>query len=252
MSGHPQSTALPAAGARAGGEGQALHHRDPFAAKLGMWLFLFTELLLFGGLFLLYAVYRTRFPRDFHFAATTLDPLVGAANTLVLLTSSLTMVLSIAALERGRWRASLGFLITTIALGAVFLVNKGFEWSAKIGHGLYPRSAHLLDHTDGENLFYGLYYGMTGLHAVHVVVGMAILAAMAVLMARAARAARGAPGCREAPASHGDREATGPAEREVGFALLRGRGIQLENAGLYWHLVDIIWIFLFPLFYLIS
>jgi cytochrome c oxidase subunit 3 len=199
---------------------QALH-RDPLGARLGMWLFLFTELLLFAGLFLLYAVYRDAFPEDFHYAATMLDPLIGTINTLVLLTSSLTMALSIGALERGRVRTAKLLLAGTLLLGVLFLVNKAFEWSAKIHHGLYPQSEELLAHTNGENIFFGLYYAMTGLHAVHVIAGLGVLAVMYLRIART-------------PA---------PAEDER---------TKLENAGLYWHLVDIVWIFLFPLFYLIS
>ncbi|MBM3316673.1 MAG: cytochrome c oxidase subunit 3 [Candidatus Eisenbacteria bacterium] len=230
---------------------QTAHHRDAVGAKLGMWLFLFTELLLFGGLFLLYAVYRTRFPSDFHFAATTLDPLVGTVNTLILLTSSLTMVLAVAALERGRRRAAQAFLAATMALGALFLANKASEWAAKIGHGLFPRSGLLLDRTDGENLFYGLYYGMTGLHALHVLVGLGILAVIWGLLARGPR--RGG----EAAAERGTERLGSEAAAERGTERLGSeaaaeRGIQLENAGLYWHLVDVVWIYLFPLFYLIS
>jgi cytochrome c oxidase subunit 3 len=182
---------------------------------------------------LLYAVYRTRFQEDFHFGATTLDPVVGTLNTLILLTSSLTMALSVAALERGRWRLSCHALGATLLLGLVFLVNKAFEWSAKISHGLYPRSDQLLEHTDGENLFYGLYYGMTGLHALHVVAGIGVLGVMLLLLRRARRGRTA-------------------GEEEIGAGIREAAGVKLENAGLYWHLVDVIWIFLFPLFYLIS
>ncbi len=199
-------------------------HHDPLGAKTGMWLFLLTELLLFGGLFLLYAVYRAANPEDFHFAAGTLDTLLGTVNTLVLLTSSLTMALSIHALGRRRTRASLGFVLLTMGLGLGFLVIKGFEWSAKFHHGLYPNAPELLRHTPGENLFYGLYFAMTGLHGVHVVVGIGVLAVMAWGVS-----------CAPAPA--------GGEHRWLG---------RLENGGLFWHLVDVVWIFLFPLFYLIS
>jgi cytochrome c oxidase subunit 3 len=176
-----------AGGARGSG-GAAVHeHRDPVGAKMGMWLFLLTELILFGGAFLLYAAYRTRFPADFHYASTLLNPLIGGANTLVLLTSSLTMVLSIAALERGQRRPSVLFLAATIGLGLTFLVVKAFEWSAKIGHGIFPGSSELVEHTAGENIFFGLYYGMTGLHALHVIVGLGILIWMFTRIARRPR-----------------------------------------------------------------
>jgi cytochrome c oxidase subunit III len=194
-------------------EAGAAHGRDAYGARLGMWLFVFTELLLFGGLFLLYAAYRARYASDFHFGATTLNPLIGTINTLILLTSSLTMALAVATARRGARGTSL-FLGVTILLGVVFLGNKGLEWSEKIRHGLYPHSAALADHTNGENIFYGLYYGMTGLHALHVLVGLGVLTTL--------------------------------------LAMRRRRAAQIENAGLYWHLVDIVWIFLFPLFYLIT
>lgn len=202
-------------------------HRDPEGSRIGMWLFLLTEILLFAGCFLAYAVFRARYAGDFHFAAQELSLTLGLVNTLVLLTSSLTMVLAIAALERGRARAAGAWTACTIALGVAFLVVKGFEWAAKVRHGLYPNSPALAAaHTPGEQVFYGLYYTMTGLHALHVVAGMAVLAVMLFFVLRAARA----------PESGGN-------------GALADR---LENAGLYWHLVDVVWIFLFPLFYLIS
>lgn len=207
--------------------GGAHDHHDAVGARIGMWLFLFTELILFGGLFLLYAAYRSKFPDDFRFGASTLDVLLGTVNTIALLTSSLTMVLSVAALQRGDRRLASVMLALTLFLGALFLANKYFEWSAKIHHGLYPGSTELVQRAPGENLFYGLYYAMTGLHGLHVLIGMGILGAMLYLVARRPR-------------------------RSVGFPDAEGLLIKLENAGLYWHLVDVIWIFLFPLFYLIS
>jgi len=204
-------------------------HHDPVGSRIGMWLFLLTEILLFAGCFLAYAVYRARYAGDFHFAAQELNLSLGLVNTLVLLTSSLTMVLGIASIERGRVRAAAAWTGATIALGAGFLVIKGFEWAAKFHHGIYPNSPQLASaHTMGEQVFYGLYYTMTGLHALHVIAGMAILAVMLFFVVRLARSEGASGEAREA---------------------LAGR---LENAGLYWHLVDVIWIFLFPLFYLIS
>jgi cytochrome c oxidase subunit III len=193
-------------------------HRDYVGAKLGMWIFIFTELILFGGLFVAYGMYRSMHAHDFHKAAGELNVPLGVTNTVVLLTSSLTMVLSIVATRLQRKRQSMIFLASTVVLGCTFLVNKFFEWRAKIGHGLYPGSEHLMARPPGERLFFGLYYGMTGLHGLHVTVGVVLLSVM--------------------------------------FALLRRDRIRhddfgkLENAGLYWHLVDVIWIFLLPLFYL--
>lgn len=193
-------------------------HRDPEGAKTGMWIFLFTELLLFGGLFLIYAVYRSLHAADFHVAAEELNVAMGVTNTVVLLTSSLTMVLAVGALQRGRTRRSLGFLTATLLLACVFLVIKYFEWSAKYHHGIFPGRAHLLELPQGEGLFYSLYFMMTGLHGIHVIVGMIV---MLVVLAKI-RAGRSVDG---------------------------GAGM-LEYTGLYWHLVDLIWIFLLPLFYL--
>ncbi|MCL5991650.1 MAG: cytochrome c oxidase subunit 3 [Bacteroidetes bacterium] len=186
---------------------------------MGMWLFLFTEILLFGGLFLLYMAYRLEYSHEFHIAARELNVGIGTFNTIILLTSSLTMALSIAAMQRSRKGLSLFLLASTKILAIGFLVNKYFEWSAKFEHGLYPRSDVLLDKPRGEYLFYGMYYAMTGLHAIHVIAGMTILIFMFVFIWR--------------------------------NIITPTNYVKLENAGLYWHLVDLIWIFLFPLFYLI-
>jgi len=195
-------------------------HRDYTGSKLGMWLFLFTEVLLFGGLFLVYSVYRSMYPQDFHAAAAGLSVVLGTVNTVILLTSSLTMALAITALQRGNTRASVLLQAVTIALGLIFLVNKYFEWSGHIHEGLYPNSPELLSRSHGQILFYGLYYVMTGLHGLHVVAGLVLIGTMLALTVRQ----------RITGSDHG----------------------KLENAGLYWHLVDLIWIYLFPLFYLIT
>ena len=242
-------------------------HRDPVGAKIGMWLFLFTELLLFGGLFLLYAVYRSMYPADFHYAASHLDTLIGTVNTLVLLTSSLTMALSIAALERKNRKLSTLFLVTTIALGFLFLVNKYFEWSAKIHHDLYPNSPELVQHTPGENIFYSLYYAMTGLHGLHVIIGMVVLGFMLYFVSRKPREVLNLSRGGAEEIAFLDTAGKAVLNRklpegvsEIGILLYDEESeearednlVKLENSGLYWHLVDIIWIFLFPLFYLIT
>jgi len=200
--------------------GAVLKERDTAGAKLGMWLFLFTEILLFGGMFLLYAVYRAKNAAEFHTAAEELNRIAGTANTLVLLTSSLTMALSIDALRKGRRERSLMFQSLTILFGCIFLGVKYFEWSAKIGHGIYPDSPELMNLPKGQMLFYGLYFVMTGLHGLHVVIGLGVLVSMLIWTIK------------------GKITATDP--------------IRLENSGLYWHLVDTIWVYLFPLFYLIT
>jgi cytochrome c oxidase subunit III len=195
-------------------------HRDDVGAKMGMWLFLFTEVLLFGGMFLVYAVYRYKYPDQFHLAAMELNTGIGTLNTIILLTSSLTVAISIAAIQKGNRFLSLIMLSTTLIFAAMFMVNKYFEWSAKFEHGLYPGSKVLLARPNGQILFFGLYYVMTGLHGLHILIGMIVLAFMLVFMIR--------------------------------NKITPDDYIKLENSGLYWHLVDLIWIFLFPLFYLIQ
>jgi cytochrome c oxidase subunit 3 len=195
-------------------------HRDYTGSKLGMWLFLFTEILLFGGLFLVYSVYRSMYAPDFHEAAAGLSTVLGTVNTVILLTSSLTLALAITALRRGNTRQSVLLQAATIALGLVFLANKYFEWSGHIHEGLYPNASELLSRSHGQVLFYGLYYVMTGLHGLHVIAGLVLIGIMLTMTVR--------------------RQITGNDQ------------IKLENAGLYWHLVDLIWIYLFPLFYLIT
>lgn len=192
--------------------------KDYEGAKLGMWLFLFTEILLFGGLFILYSAYRARYPLEFHEGGQHLNVVIGVANTLILLTSSLTVALSITAIQKGDRKTSALCLATTIVLGAAFLVNKYIEWSGEIRHGLYPDSAVLLQRPKGDQIFFGLYYSMTGLHGLHVFAGIVLLSIMLGLVIR----------------------------RKISGADWN----RLENAGLYWHLVDVIWIFLLPLFYL--
>jgi len=193
-------------------------HKDPEAAKIGMWLFLFTEMLLFGGLFIAYAEYRSRYALDFHRAGQHLNWVLGTINTVILLTSSLTIAMSLTALAERRKRRTVALVAATALLGVAFLVNKYIEWSAEIGHGIYPNSPELLARPPGEILFFGLYFTMLGLHALHVLAGIGVLSVMAVLVAR------------------GRITAQDPAK--------------LDNAALYWHLVDVIWIFLLPLFYL--
>jgi cytochrome c oxidase subunit 3 len=196
------------------------NHKDTTGSRIGMWLFLLSEILLFGGLFILYSAYRYKFPVDFHLAAAELDRVLGTFNTLILITSSLTIALSITSMQRGKRKLSSLFLIATIFLGLLFIGNKYLEWSGKVGHGVYPNSPRLLGRASGEILFFGLYYAMTGLHGLHVLAGIILLSVIWVL----------------------------PRKQRVH----RTDYAVLENAGLFWHLVDMIWIFLFPLFYLIT
>ncbi len=194
-------------------------HRDDIGAKLGMWLFLFTELLLFGGLFILYGVYLARYPEEFASGGRELNLSFGTVNTVVLLTSSLFVALAVSAVQRGAKRLTEGLLIASIASAALFMVNKFFEWRAKFHHDLFPGSARLKAGPVGEDTFFSLYYLTTGLHGLHVIIG-AVLLGWVLMKVRQGKI---------------------DAQRYVA----------LENAGLYWHLVDLVWIFVFPLYYLI-
>ncbi|MBZ0198488.1 MAG: cytochrome c oxidase subunit 3 family protein [Ignavibacteriaceae bacterium] len=187
---------------------------------MGVWLFLFTELILFGGMFFLYSVYRFMNQDAFHLAAKELNTLIGTFNTAILLTSSLTIALSIVAIRNDNKKLSIFLQLITLVLAFGFLVNKFFEWSAKFQHGIYPGSELLLAKEKGEILFFGLYYVMTGLHGLHVIIGMCVIGWITVYTIKG--------------------------------KINKDSFVKLEGAGLYWHLVDIIWIFLFPLFYLIT
>lgn len=196
------------------------HNYDSEAFKLGMWLFLFTEILLFGGLFIVYFVYRNLNGDAFLHASYELDVTIGTINTIILITSSMTVAMSITAIQKNNKKLALGLLWLTLFFALAFLVNKYFEWGAKIDHGLFPGMEHYFYLPAGEKLFFFLYYFMTGLHAVHIIVGGIFIG---VVMKRIK-----------------DNKVT-----DENFTIL-------ENSGLYWHLVDLIWIYLFPLFYLIN
>ena len=195
------------------------HTVDTTGKRVGMWLFLYTELMLFGGLFVIYANYYHRYTEDFVAGGQALNMPIGAFNTILLLTSSFTVAASITAVRKGTPKTAVLFLGASILMGFGFLVNKYFEWGAKFEHGIYPGSPDLAAGPQGQTIFYGLYYTITGLHGLHVVIGLALLSVCATLIWR------------------------GRINQE--------KDIVLENSGLYWHLVDLIWIFIFPLFYLI-
>ena len=197
----------------------APEHRDYTGAKLGMWLFLFTELILFGGLFILYAVYLHRYPREFAAAAQELSLGLGAANTVILLTGSLLVALSVSAVRRGGRRATQLLLWGGVFSGILFLLNKYVEWSAEIGHGIYPDSPLLNQRPPGEIIFFGLYYITLGLHGLHVLIGVLCLIFTTV------KASRG------------------------GYSAGNAGGVEIM--GLYWHFVDLVWIILFTIVYLI-
>jgi cytochrome c oxidase subunit 3 len=188
--------------------------------RVGMWLFISTEILLFGGLFLLYSMYRFKNPVDFHAGSRELSRFFGTLNTAFLITSSFTVVLAVHWLRRDRPARAGLFILATIGFAFAFLVVKAIEWSAKFEHGLYPSAHALLSRPRGEVLYFGLYFMMTGLHALHVIAGVGVLSFVYAWIKRG--------------------------------RVTKDKPILLENAALFWHLVDIIWIFLFPLFYLIT
>ncbi len=193
---------------------------DYAGKKMGMWFFLFTEILFFGGMFLLYSIFRYKYAQDFHAGAAEENIFLGTINTVILLTSSLTIALSIAAMKKGKKIHSFYLQLATILMGVAFLVIKYFEWGAKISLGIYPNSPVLLALEKGQILFFGLYYVMTGLHGFHVLVGVVVISFMLYF-----------------------------TRKET---INRESFARLENTGLYWHFVDIVWIYLYPLFYLIT
>lgn len=200
-----------------------IHHAEPIekeAGKLGMWIFLFTELFLFGGLFLVYAVFRAQYSHEFHVAAIELNTFVGTLNTVVLLISSMTVAMSITAVQLKQKGRALFLLSITVLMAIIFMVNKYFEWHHKFELHLYPGSEVMKNLDHGELLFFGLYYMMTGLHGLHVIIGLIVLI-ISMFQIKSG-------------------------------TINSNRYLLLENAGLYWHLVDLIWIFLFPLLYLIT
>ena len=195
------------------------HNFDAKSSKMGMWLFLYTELLLFGGLFLVYMLYRYMNQDAFLLASFELNVWMGTINTIVLLTSSMTIAMSITALQKGNTRLSVILAWLTILAALAFLVIKYFEWGAKFEHGFFPGMDHYNELPLGERLYFYLYFFMTGLHALHVIVG-GIFIGFVIYYIKKGR-------------------------------VNKDRISLLENSGLYWHLVDLIWIYLFPLFYLI-
>jgi cytochrome c oxidase subunit III len=194
-------------------------------STLGMWVFLVTEIMFFGGLFLAYTIYRKEFAGVFELASNTLNVVIGAVNTAVLICSSFTMVLAVRSAQIGSRKALIVFLILTILLGGVFLGVKAYEWNQKFEEHHVPGPTFLLEKaTAGEQgpaqLFFSLYFTMTGLHALHMVVGEGL---MLFLLWHAYK---------------GKYTPTYYTPVDIG--------------GLYWHFVDIIWIYLFPLLYLIA
>ena len=205
------------------------HHFDDWAQHyescvLGMWVFLVTEVMFFGGVFAAYMIYRLLSPEAFAHASQRLDIYLGTFNTFILLTSSLTMALAVREAHHRQPRRTAVMLGLTMLLGVIFLSVKFYEYYHKYEEGLAPLFGWPFRYEGPDagptQLFFGLYFGMTGIHAVHMIIGIAILA---VFLFRAYRVA------------YDDREA-----------------MTVEIVGLYWHFVDLVWIFLFPMLYLID
>jgi len=203
------------------------------AGTLGMWVFLVTEIMFFGGMFFAYTLYRTKFPAAFASASNHLSLPLGTINTAVLIVSSFTMALAVYSAQTGKRRNQVAFLALTILLGLTFLAIKAVEYHDKYVDHLIPgrlipgrpfdaSGVHLLPGAAKQNveMFYWIYFAMTGMHAVHMIIGVGLLSVILFF------AARGKYG----PEYHNP----------------------VEISGLYWHFVDIIWIFLFPLLYLLG
>lgn len=203
------------------------HHFDNLeqqyeASNLGMWLFLVTEILFFGGIFLGYTVYRGQYPEAFGVASNHLSVFWGAFNTVVLLASSLTMVLAVHHARQGDTKGVHRNLMLTIFFGLVFFAVKAYEYSEKFKHHLVPGTHFQMSDFvgPGPELFYSFYFGMTGLHAFHMVIGMGMLIWLVI-------------------------------QNKLGKVTAE-HNTYVDMFGLYWHFVDLVWIFLFPMLYLIA
>jgi cytochrome c oxidase subunit 3 len=192
------------------------------ASTLGMWVFLATEVMFFGGLFLAFAVARFLHADSFSQAAKHLDVLAGSINTAILFTSSFTTVLAVSALKEGRKKRVLGLLLVSIALGSLFLVIKGYEYHEKWTEGFFPGSSFAASgpNRDQVELFFVFYFILTGLHAIHLLIALGVAAALGWLV--------------------------------IAGRVTQTRYMPLEVSALYWHFVDIVWVFVFPLLYLIG
>ena len=214
-----------------------LHHfadaqQQKNAASLGMWLFLVTEIMFFGGMFCAYLIYRLQHFNAFAAGSQQLSIKLGAFNTAVLIVSSLTVVLAVKAAEAGKRKLLVAYLVVTVLLGMTFLVVKGFEYREKFEkHHVPGPTFNFTDKFDDNGqqipvnskeaeLFFSIYFAMTGMHALHMIIGCGLFSVLAIFAWK----------------GH----------------YTPGYFTPIENAGLYWHLVDIIWIYLFPLLYLIS
>lgn len=195
-------------------------NNDYTGAKLGFWLFLFTELMLFGAMFLVFSFFFYRFSEDFVVASNNLNLILGGTNTIILLLSTYFMGISLLNVKEDNLSKAKKTIYITIFLSILFLVIKYFEWMAEINHGIYPDSSALNLLSKGEILFFGLYFTMTGFHGIHIIVGIAVMIWAIKLINN--------------------------------HKITSKKYVVLENIALYWDLVHLVWVFLFPLFYMIS
>jgi cytochrome c oxidase subunit III len=227
--GHPPSHGFGEAGAHAHHPAQQ-HHFDTLeqqheASTLGMWLFLITEVMFFGGLFMAYTLYRIWYPEAWAEGSRELDIRLGGFNTVVLIASSLTMAFAVRTAQTGYRRANIGWLLATMVLGLTFLVVKFFEYKEKFelhhvpGYDFHITGPHA-NLAGPMEIFFSLYFTMTGLHALHMLIGFGILSVITWMSYKN----------RFSPEWY----------------------TPVEMSGLYWHFVDIVWIFLFPLLYLVD
>lgn len=191
---------------------------DYQASKLGFWFFLFTELMLFGGMFLVFTFYFYRYTDNFLEASATLNIVLGGINTFVLLISTYFLGMGLINFKNGEVSKAKVKIVLTIVFSILFLTIKYFEWMAEIHHGIYPDSDILNAKESGVILFFGLYFTMTGLHGIHIIIGIALMTWVLILM----------------------NKGTITTKKYVIF----------ENVALYWDLVHMVWVFLFPLFYI--
>ena len=192
------------------------------ASALGMWLFLVTEVMFFGGLILAYTIYRIWYPTAWALGSEELNIYLGGFNTIVLIGSSLTMALAVRSAQTGAQRATVGWLLFTMALGLTFLVVKFFEYREKFETGHVPGPNFRFEGPESPHvqIFFSLYFALTGVHALHMVIGVGLMTVITTWR-------------------------TGSASHRSGTR-------RSSSAGLYWHFVDIVWIFLFPLLYLVD
>ena len=195
-------------------------NNDYIGAKLGFWLFLFTELMLFGAMFLVFCFFFYRHSGNFVIASGNLNLILGGINTIVLLISTYFMGMSLLNIKQNNIEKSKKMIYITIVLSIIFLTIKYFEWMAEIHHGIYPDSQALNALSQGEILFFGLYFTMTGFHGIHIIVGIGVML-WAIKLINSKK-------------------------------ITNEKYVVLENIALYWDIVHLVWVFLFPLFYMIS